>query len=159
MDLVLLSVLVGVAMAVAARLFWFQPALVRFVGVLAFAELAALGVAALAGFSPFYFVSQYLMMTAFAVLGSLIGFFYARPVFAPSRPGPYSLKILLGLALGLVVYLGYWLFLQRTGLVDELPVAPRQILLAFAALGLLIVLGYSAAGGILRTYWPPVRPE
>lgn len=155
MDLVFLSVLVGVAMAIAARLFWGRSLPLRFLGILAFAEGAAMLVTAGSGLSPFYFVSSYLMMAIFALLASLVALFYAGKVLGRRSSGPYSLKIMLGLLIGLIAYLGYWGFLVRTGLVEELPVAPRQVMLAFAALGLLIILGFSATSGIIRTYWPP----
>ncbi|MDZ7373068.1 MAG: hypothetical protein ONB23_03765 [candidate division KSB1 bacterium] len=159
MDLVFLSVLIGVAMAVAVRILWDYPLAIRFGGTLAAAQGVGLLVSAVSTVSPFYFASRYWMTAAFALVGTVVAVGYAPSVFTPRRPGPYSTRLVLGLLTGAVVYAGYWFYLQRTGLAEELPVAPRQILFAFLALGLLIVLGFSATAGILRSYWPPPKAK
>jgi|GEM_PF-4660235 hypothetical protein len=159
MDLVFLSVLIGVAMAVAIRVSWSRPLWVRLMAAMIAAEGVGLVISSVSRISPFYFVSRYRMMGIFAFLASFIAVGYAKPLFLPGHSGLYSVRLLLGLLLGGSVYAGYWLFLRASGLLEELPVRPPQILFAFLALGLLIVLGYSATAGILRTYWPPPATE
>ena len=156
MDLVFLSVLIGVALAVVARVVFNRQAVERLLAMVATGVVAGLLVTWLSGFSPFYFVSPYLMMAIFGFLGGVLAHWYTPVAYSPPRPGSYSLKVMLGVVLGLVVYAGYWLYTTKTGLIDEIPISKTQHALAFVAIGILVFLGFTASAGIIRTYWPPI---
>jgi len=157
MDLVFLSVLMGVALAVTARLVFQRSGTQRLLAMLAVGVLSGLVVTWISGFSPFYFVNPFLMMTIYGFLGGLLAHWYTPVAYKPPKPGSYSLKVMLGIVLGLIVYAGYWFYTATTGLLEEIPLRQTQHALAFVAIGILIFLGFTASAGIIRTYWPPTR--
>ncbi len=155
MDLVFLSVLIGVALAVTSRLVFNRPPLQRLAAMVSAGVVSGLFVTWISGFSPFYFVSPFLMMTIYGFLGGLLAHWYTPLAYGPPKPGSYSLKVMLGVVLGLIVYTGYWFYTAKTALIEEIPLSKTQHALAFVAIGILIFLGFTASAGIIRTYWPP----